>query len=58
MVEDLSECPLHSDQGWNYKMEPYKAMLASREVTQSMSRKGNCLCNAVIESFFDTPKAG
>jgi putative transposase len=39
-------------------MEPYKAMLANREVTQSMSRKGNCLGIAVIESFFGTPKAG
>ena len=32
-------------------------MLAHRGVTQSMSRKGNCLDNAVIESFFGTLKA-
>ena len=48
---------MHSDQGWHYKMQPYRAMLANRGVTQSMSRKGNCLYNAVIESFFGTLKA-
>lgn len=48
---------VHSDQGWHYKMQPYRAMLARRGVTQSMSRKGNCFDNAVIESFFGTLKA-
>lgn len=48
---------VHSDQGWHYKMQPYRAMLAHRGVTQSMSRKGNCFDNAVIESFFGTLKA-
>ena len=38
-------------------MQPYRAMLAHRGVTQSMSRKGNCFDNAVIESFFGTLKA-
>lgn len=52
-----SELIVHSDQGWHYKMQPYRAMLATRGVTQSMSRKGNCLDNAVIESFFGTLKA-
>jgi putative transposase len=37
--------------------EPYRAMLAHRGVTQSMSRKGNCLDTAVIESFFGTLNA-
>ena len=45
------------DQGWHYKMQPYRAMLAQRGVKQSMSRKGNCFDNAVIESFFGTLKA-
>lgn len=56
-----TECALelivHSDQGWHYKMQPYRTMLASRGVVQSMSRKGNCFDNAVIESFFGTLKA-
>ena len=38
-------------------MQPYRAMLAQRGVKQSMSRKGNCFDNAVIESFFGTLKA-
>jgi len=48
---------VHSDQGWHYKMQPYRTMLADHGVTQSMSRKGNCFDNAVIESFFGTLKA-
>lgn len=38
-------------------MQPYRAMLATRGVTQSMSREGNCLDNAVIESLFGTLNA-
>ena len=56
-----SECTaqliVHSDQGWHYKMQPYRAMLAQHGVKQSMSRKGNCFDNAAIESFFGTLKA-
>jgi putative transposase len=48
---------VHSDQGWHYKMQPYRAMLSRLGVKQSMSRKGNCLDNAAIESFFGTLKA-
>ena len=55
--EDTSGLTAHSDQGWHYKMQPYRAMLAHRGVNQSMSRKGNCFDNAVIESFFGTLKA-
>ena len=51
-----AELTVHSDQGWQYKMQPYRAMLARRGVTQSMSRKGNCFDNAAIESFFGTLK--
>ena len=54
---DRGQLTVHSDQGWHYKMQPYRAMLASCGVTQSMSRKGNCFDNAVIESFFGTLKA-
>lgn len=55
--ECTAELIVHSDQGWHYKMQPYRTMLARRGVTQSMNLKGNCLENAVIESFFGTLKA-
>ena len=48
---------VRSDQGWHYKMQPYRAMLALRGVKQSMGRKGNCFDNAAMESFFGTLKA-
>lgn len=48
---------LHSDQGWQYQMAAYRKQLASRGLTQSMSRKGNCLDNAAMESFFGTLKS-
>jgi transposase InsO family protein len=48
---------LHSDQGWQYQQPIYCRMLADRAITQSMSRKGNCLDNAAMESFFATLKA-
>lgn len=38
-------------------MQPYRAMLVRRAVEQSMSRKGNCLDDAAIESFFGTQRA-
>lgn len=48
---------LHSDQGWQYQMKQYQYVLQQNGVTQSMSRKGNCLDNAVIENFFGTLKS-
>ena len=48
---------LHSDQGWQYQQFNYRQMLEARSITQSMSRKGNCLDNAAMESFFGTLKA-
>jgi transposase InsO family protein len=48
---------LHSDQGWQYRMPDYRRLLKEQEVIQSMSRKGNCLDNAAMESFFGTLKA-
>jgi putative transposase len=48
-----AEAPLlHSDQGWHYRMPAYRSMLDERGMVQSMSRKGNCLDNAAMESFF------
>src|SRR5438874_5074338 len=48
---------LHSDQGWQYRMVKYKQMLKGQGITQSMSRKGNCYDNAIIENFFGTIKS-
>lgn len=42
---------LHSYQGWQYQMKHYQHTLQNKGTTQSMSRKGNCLDNAVIENF-------
>jgi putative transposase len=43
---------LHSDQGCQYKSSEYINTLAARGIIQSMSRKGNCLDNAMMENFF------
>ena len=43
---------LHSDQGWAYRTPAWRLMLEKAGIVQSMSRKGNCLDNAVIENFF------
>jgi transposase InsO family protein len=48
---------LHSDQGWQYQQKKYQAKLRSKNVTQSMSRRGNCLDNAVMENFFGHVKS-
>lgn len=48
---------LHSDQGWQYQMKQYQYLLKQKGITQSMSRKGNCLDNAIIENFFGTLKS-
>lgn len=47
----------HSDQGWQYQQPRYQRMLEERGIKQSMSRKGNCLDNAAMESFFGTLKS-
>lgn len=43
---------LHSDQGWQYQMKEFQRQLQGHNITQSMSRKGNCLDNSVMENFF------
>lgn len=43
---------IHSDQGGHFTSGRFRNLLKSLEITQSMSRKGNCLDNAPIESFF------
>lgn len=48
---------LHSDQGWHYQHAIYQNRLRQTGITQSMSRKGNCLDNAVMENFFGLLKS-
>ena len=48
---------LHSDQGWQYQMKQYQTILKDKGIIQSMSRKGNCLDNAIIENFFGILKS-
>ncbi|QPI63553.1 IS3 family transposase [Vreelandella venusta] len=48
---------LHSDQGWHYRHPSYRHLVVEQRVLRSMSRKGNCLDNAAMESFFGTLKA-
>lgn len=43
---------IHSDQGWHYRHLSYQETLRAAGLEQSMSRKGNCLDNAVAENFF------
>ena len=47
---------LHSDQGWQYQHHLYQILLRQHGITQSMSRKGNCLDNSPAESFFNLLK--
>jgi len=42
----------HSDQGWAYQIKQYTSKLEAEGITQSMSRKGNCLDNSPMENFF------
>lgn len=51
-IPNTSETILHSDQDWQYQMKKYQHMLKEHGIIQSMSRKGNCLDNSVMENFF------
>ena len=42
----------HSDQGWQYQHAEYQRLLKAHNITQSMSRKGNCMDNGAMENFF------
>ena len=56
-IDQPAQLILHSDQGWQYQMAKYQDILKQNGITQSMSRKGNCLDNAIIENFFGTLKS-
>jgi putative transposase len=47
----------HSDQGCTYASEDYQKVLTAHGITCSMSRRGNCHDNAVMESFYSTVKS-
>lgn len=56
-VDIPEELVLHSDQGWHYQHKQYQMRLKRNGIIQSMSRKGNCLDNAVMENFFGIMKS-
>ena len=47
----------HSDRGCTYASEDYQRMLDAHAITCSMSRRGNCYDNAVMEAFFSSVKS-
>ena len=53
---DTNGLIMHSDMGWQYQHDIYVKMLKDKGITQSMSRKGNCYDNCIIESFFGRMK--
>jgi putative transposase len=56
-IPNKTNLMLHSDQGWQYQMKQYQHLLKEKGIIQSMSRKGNCLDNAIIENFFGILKS-
>ena len=48
---------MHSDQGWHYQHSAYQRNLKNHHIVQSMSRKGNCLDNSMMENFFGIMKS-
>ena len=56
-ILDGTDLILHSDQSWQYQHKQYQQMLKCKGIQQSMSRKGNCLDNAVMENFFGLLKS-
>ena len=56
-LPDGQDILLHSGQGWQYQHKSYQDALAEHGIIQSMSRKGNCLDNSVMENFFGLMKS-
>lgn len=54
--ENLNGLIFHSDQGWQYQNKRYHEKLIEKGIIQSMSRKGTCLDNAIMENFFGIMK--
>lgn len=51
-VPSLKDVLMHSDQGFHYTSPGYVSKIKDLDMVQSMSRKGNCLDNSPIETFF------
>lgn len=55
-ISITADCPyrqtFHSDRGWTYQMKAYIHELKEHRIFQSMSCKGNCYDNSVMENFF------
>ena len=49
---DVEGLIMHSDQGWQYQHATYRSELQKHKIIQSMSRKGNCYDNCIMETFF------
>lgn len=56
-LPDKPDLIIHSDQGWQYQHKAFQEMLSGHGIRQSMSRKGNCLDNSVMENFFGLLKS-
>ena len=54
--DDLEGLIFHSDQGWQYQHADFRTELKEHGITQSMSRKGNCYDNCIMETFFGRMK--
>ena len=59
-IKITSDCmyrrTFHSDRGWAYQMNAYVHKLKENQIFQSMSRKGNCYDNSIMENFFGVMK--
>ena len=56
-IPDNTKLIFHSDQGWQYQHKQYQERLKKKGIRQSMSRKGNCLDNSIMENFFGLLKS-
>lgn len=56
-IPDNTNLIIHSDQGWQYQHKQYQKRLQQKGIRQSMSRKGNCLDNSIMENFFGLLKS-
>ncbi len=50
--KDIKDLTIHSDQGFHYQHSSWTKKLEKMNIRQSMSRKGNCLDNSLMENFF------
>ena len=53
---DINGLIMHSDMGWQYQHAAYVNMLKEHGIVQSMSKKGNCYDNCIVETFFGRMK--